>query len=210
MFGGLHFLHSFAAKRICFAESYSFFCRPSTDLRFRSKNFRKTILVQDILIATSNRISDLAILESAYLFDHMMRSINPKVAERICSRHVLYILVGKDELTSDIPQFTTIKTGKELDFYNWRQRGFLRHIGGKPVMLFAEEDDRPVHMSEVMVTLYHDMEIDPNTTILPDLTGRPLSRERLKANARADLKLFIVRRLLQFYYVVSYMDKNAS
>lgn len=104
------------------------------------KFFKKTVSVQDILIATSNRVSDLAILESAYLFDHIMRSINPKVAERICSRHVLCILVGKDELTSDIPQFATTKTGKELDFYNWRQRGFLRHIGGRPVVLFAEED----------------------------------------------------------------------
>ncbi|MEE3177974.1 MAG: hypothetical protein VX269_11520, partial [Verrucomicrobiota bacterium] len=38
------------------------------------------------------------------------------------------------------PQFVTNKTGKELDFYNWRQRGFLRHIDGRPVVLFAEED----------------------------------------------------------------------
>ena len=105
-----------------------------------SKFFKKSLLVQNILIATSVKVSDTAILETGYLFNHMMVSINDAVAERIRQRKVLCILVGKDELTSEIPQFVTTKTGKELDFYNWRQRGFLRHIDGRPVVLFAEED----------------------------------------------------------------------
>ena len=105
-----------------------------------SKFFKKSLLVQNILIATSVKVSDTAILETGYLFNHMMASINDAVAERIRKRNVLCILVGKDELTSEIPQFVTNKTGKELDFYNWRQRGFLRHIDGRPVVLFAEED----------------------------------------------------------------------
>ncbi len=105
-----------------------------------SKFFKKSLLVQNILIATSLKVSDTAILETGYLFNHMMASINDAVAERIRKRNVLCILVGKDELTSEIPQFVTNKTGKELDFYNWRQRGFLRHIEGRPVVLFAEED----------------------------------------------------------------------
>ncbi|MFL2478753.1 MAG: hypothetical protein ACJ0K4_04295 [Verrucomicrobiales bacterium] len=104
------------------------------------KFFKKSLLVQNILIATSVKVSDTAILETGYLFNHMMVSINDAVAERIRKRNVLCILVGKDELTSEIPQFVTNKTGKELDFYNWRQRGFLRHIDGRPVVLFAEED----------------------------------------------------------------------
>ena len=105
-----------------------------------SKFFKKSLLVQNILIATSVKVSDVAILETGYLFNHIMGSINDDVAERIRKRNVLCILVGKDELTSEIPQFVTNKTGKELDFYNWRQRGFLRHIEGRPVVLFAEED----------------------------------------------------------------------
>lgn len=102
--------------------------------------FKKTAMVQGILIATSDRISDYAILESAYLFDHIMKSINPEVAARIREQKVLCILVGHDEFTSDIPQFATDKTGKELDFYNWRKRGFLTRIEGRPVVLFSEED----------------------------------------------------------------------
>ena len=102
--------------------------------------FKKSLFVQDILIATSDKVSDLAVNESAYLFDQMMKDINPDVAARIRSRKVLCILVGKDELTSQIPQFVSDKTGKDLDFYNWRQRGFLRYIKGRPVVLFAEED----------------------------------------------------------------------
>ena len=37
----------------------------------------------------------------------------------------------------------------------------------------AEAIERPVHMGEIMATLYHNMGIDPNTTTLPDLNGRP-------------------------------------
>ena len=37
----------------------------------------------------------------------------------------------------------------------------------------AEAIERPVHMGEIMATLYRNMGIDPNTTALPDLTGRP-------------------------------------
>ncbi|MFT5468311.1 MAG: sialate O-acetylesterase [Verrucomicrobiales bacterium] len=102
--------------------------------------FKKGVLVQGILIATSDRISDFAILESAYLFDQIMRSIDQEVADRIRSQNVLCILVGHDEMTSDVPQFATDKTGKELDFYNWRQRGFLTRVDGRRVVLFAEED----------------------------------------------------------------------
>ena len=70
-----------------------------------SKFFKKSLLVQNILIATSVKVSDTAILETGYLFNHMMASINDAVAERIRKRNVLCILVGKDELTSEIPQF---------------------------------------------------------------------------------------------------------
>jgi hypothetical protein len=70
----------------------------------------------------------------------LMRSIKPEIAERIRKKRVLCILIGHDELTSQFPQFATDKKGKELDFYNWRQRGFLRHIGRRPTVVFAEED----------------------------------------------------------------------
>ncbi|MFT4547049.1 MAG: hypothetical protein ACI9UA_000306 [Pseudoalteromonas tetraodonis] len=106
--------------------------------------YKKGTLVQNILIATSERVSDYAHLEAAYQFDMMMRSLKPDVAQRIRDKRVLCVLVGHDELTSDVPQFATDKTGEELDFYNWRQRGFLTFIGGRlrgrPVVLFAEED----------------------------------------------------------------------
>ncbi len=102
--------------------------------------YKKATYVQDILIATSDRVSDYAHKEAAYLYDKIMRSINPKVAQRIRDKKVLCILVGHDELTSDIPQFKSDKTGKELDFYNWRSRGFLTKVGDRSTVLFAEED----------------------------------------------------------------------
>ncbi|MCE9610496.1 MAG: hypothetical protein K8R23_09915 [Chthoniobacter sp.] len=102
--------------------------------------YKKATLVQEILIATSDKVPDVVHKEAAYLFDMVMRNINPAVAQRIRDKKVLCVLVGHSELTSDVPQFVSDKTGKELDFYNWRQRGFLTSVAGRPVVLFAEED----------------------------------------------------------------------
>ena len=102
--------------------------------------YKKATYVQDILIATSDKVSDYAHLEAAYLYDKIMSSIDKEVAQGIRDRRVLCILVGHDELTSQIPQFKSDKTGKELDFYNWRSRGFLTKVGDRSVVLFAEED----------------------------------------------------------------------
>ena len=102
--------------------------------------FKKATLVQNILIATSDKVSDFTHRESAYQFDMVMKSIAPDVAARIREKKVLCVLVAHNELTSDVPMFASDKTGKELDFYNWRQRGFLTTRAGRRVVLFAEED----------------------------------------------------------------------
>ena len=102
--------------------------------------YKKCTMVQDVLIATSQRVSDHAHLEAAYQFDMIVKSIDPQIAQRIRDRKVLCLLIGYKEMTSDLPQFTSDKTGKDLDFYNWRSRGFLSWQGGRPTVVFAEED----------------------------------------------------------------------
>ena len=106
--------------------------------------YKKSVLVQDILIATSENVSDFALKESAYLFDKMMSSIDQDVAQRVRDKKVLCLLIGATEQISELPQFTTDKTGAALDYYNWRSRGFLKSIrinGRKQsVVVFAEED----------------------------------------------------------------------
>lgn len=102
--------------------------------------YKKCTVVQDIMIATSSQVSDHAHLEAAYQFDMIMSSINAEIAKRIRASKALCILLGYQELTSDLPQFSSDKTGKELDFYNWRQRGFLTRISDRPTVVFAEED----------------------------------------------------------------------
>ena len=87
--------------------------------------YKKGTMVQDILIATSEKVSDFTHLETAYLFDQMMKQLKPAIAQRIRDQKVLCLLVGHNELTSDLPQYKSELTGKELNFYNWRQRGFL-------------------------------------------------------------------------------------
>lgn len=102
--------------------------------------FKKATVVHGMLIATSERVADVAILETAWIFDRMMEHVTPEVAGRVRDRKVLCIIAAHDEVTSQIPPFRTDKTGDELAFYNWRQRGFLRNIGERMVVFFAEED----------------------------------------------------------------------
>ncbi|MDA0766158.1 MAG: hypothetical protein O3A87_05665 [Verrucomicrobia bacterium] len=102
--------------------------------------FTKGTLVEGILIATSDKVTDFTHLEAAYLFGKIMGSIKPEVAERIRAAKVLCVLVAHNEVTSDVPQFKSDKTGEELNFYNWRQRGFLTKVKGRSTVLFAEED----------------------------------------------------------------------
>ena len=134
---------------LCFvfaiALQAGFETKPLTEKQLKThkldgKFFKKGTEVEGILIATSDRVSDYAHAESAYLFGKIMQSIDKKVADRIREKRVLCILIGHDELTSEVPQFRTDKKGKELDFYNWRSRGFLRWFGPRPVVVFAEED----------------------------------------------------------------------
>lgn len=102
--------------------------------------YKKATGVEGILIVTTDKVSDLTHAETAHLFEKMMKDVRPEVAERIRKRRLLCIIFGHGELTSEFPQFRTDKTGKELDFYNWRSRGFLRWFGQRPVVVFAEED----------------------------------------------------------------------
>lgn len=112
----------------------------ATEYQLDTQFYRKSTEVEGILIATSDKVSDLAHLEAAYQFGMIMQRINKAVAQRIRDQKVLCILIGHEELTSNLPQFASDKKGKELDFYNWRARGFLTRKNGRPTVVFAEED----------------------------------------------------------------------
>ena len=75
--------------------------------------YSKVTEAEGVLIATSSKVSDLAHLEAAYQFGMIMQRISPAIAERIRDKKVLCILIGHDELTSQLPQFKSNKTGKE-------------------------------------------------------------------------------------------------
>ena len=111
-----------------------------TEYELEPQFYKKGTLAEGILIATSAKVSDFAHLEAAYQVSKMMKSLKPGFGEAIKKSKPLIILVGHNELTSDIPQFKSKKTGKELDFYNWRSRGFLTRVNKRPVILTAEED----------------------------------------------------------------------
>jgi hypothetical protein len=112
----------------------------ATEYKLDPDFFKKATMVQEILIATSAKVTDYTHLEAAYLFEKMMTDLKPDIAQRIRDQKVLCVLLAHDELTSDMPQFKSNLEGKELDFYNWRQRGFLTKEDDRYIVLFAEED----------------------------------------------------------------------
>jgi hypothetical protein len=140
--------------------------------------YKKCTLVQGILVATSAKVSDAVHHEVAYLFDAMMRDVKPEIAKRIRDQNVLCIVAAHDELVSDIPQFRSDKSGKELDFYNWRNRGFLNMKDhGRPVVFFAEEDVMEYEggMQLESILIHEFGHVVAGTGFDPEL------RERLKA-----------------------------
>ena len=100
----------------------------------------KSIKVDGILIAASAEVSDEALYETAYLFEHLMSDLAPVVAKNIRDHGVLCVIVGHDEPVSSLPGFETDLTGDDRIRYDWRQRGFLRDMHGHKVALFSEED----------------------------------------------------------------------
>ncbi len=103
--------------------------------------YTKAITVQNILIATAGTVSDYTLRETAFIFDRIMNEVRPDVAQRVRDKKVLCLIVGYHDLVSDMPQFHSDKKGKELNFYNWRSRGFLEmDKNGHPTVLFSEED----------------------------------------------------------------------
>jgi len=133
-------LPGFSLPRAAAYEIKALTDKQAEEYQLDTSFYKKCTVVQDILIATSERVSDDAHREAAYQFDMIMKRIDPAVAQRVRNRKVLCILIGHEEFTSDMPQFTTDKKGKELDFYNWRKRGFLSWKNGRPTVVFAEED----------------------------------------------------------------------
>jgi len=131
---------AFGAPKAAACEIKALTAAQAKEYKLDAGFYKKATMVQNILIATSNGVSDHAHREAAYQFDMIMKSIDATVAQRIRDRKVLCLLIGHKEFTSDLPQFASKKTGKELDFYNWRSRGFLSWKGGRPTVVFAEED----------------------------------------------------------------------
>lgn len=105
-----------ASSLICIASAHE--AKPlskeiAAEDKLDTEFFKKSTMVQDILIATSSKVTDSTQLEAAYLFDRLMTDLKPEIAQRIRDQKVLCILVAHDELTSDVPQFKSEKTGKE-------------------------------------------------------------------------------------------------
>ena len=75
----------------------------------------KSCVTQGIRIASSAKVPDLVHREAAHLLDRVLESIDPAVARRVRESGVLCVLLGHEELTSDVPQFAFLFSSPSFD-----------------------------------------------------------------------------------------------
>jgi hypothetical protein len=108
------------------------------------------------------------------LFDQGMSALVEDLHERGLDQDVSVVAWGEFGRTPII--------NKDAGRDHWPQvggallaGGGLRHgqVIGATDRLGGTITQRPVHFGEVLATLYHQLGLNPNTTTLPDLAGRP-------------------------------------
>lgn len=113
------------------------------DYQLDSQFFRKTTQAAGILIASSNRVSDIAFQEAAHRIARIMEGMATPVAKKIHQGKVRCVLLGRDELTSDLPQFATDKKGDDLDLYHRKNREFFRMTNGLATLVVVDDNLLP-------------------------------------------------------------------
>ena len=113
----------------------------SDDLR-RSLNipafYKKTLTVRGMPVIGSEKVSDYACLECAYLIDHMLADSPPWVDQALVARHVRIGIIAVVEYTMDIPenQNPGNMRPRQAAFQDRRSRG----LGGQMLPTCAEEN----------------------------------------------------------------------
>jgi hypothetical protein len=101
--------------------------------------YSKGIMVRGIPILSSNKASDYALLECAYLLDHMFASSPPWVQAAMTKAKTRMSVMGVGEYTMDLPEnmgWQSDRSPEKMAFWDKRARG----MGGLPDASCAEEN----------------------------------------------------------------------
>ena len=86
--------------------------------------YKKYINASGVAVISSDKVSDYALLEAAYLINKMLEG-HPDIAKAMAARKARMVIMGVNEFTTDMPEHSKMKP---KGFWDKRARG----LGGQP------------------------------------------------------------------------------
>ena len=113
--------------------------------------YKKHASARGLPVLASKKVSDYALLEAAYLINHMLQD-RPRVRNALIGKKLRFVVMGVTEMTTDIPEHSGMKPSK---FWDRRARG-LGPSGKCPVVSCGQENllrypGDPYHQESILV-----------------------------------------------------------
>lgn len=117
--------------------------------------YSKYVDAGGIAIVSSERVADAALLRVAELIDKMLAD-RADVRKAMVEAQVRFIIIGADEETTDIPEYSHMRPKK---YWNWRARGFGGRVvscGEENVLCYPVDryDDESIMIHEFAHTMH--------------------------------------------------------
>ncbi len=97
--------------------------------------YKKYASARGLPVLASKKVSDYALLEAAYLINHMLED-RPRVRKALIDKKVRFVVMGATEMTTAIPEYSSMKPSK---FWDRRARG-LGPTRQRPAVSCGEEN----------------------------------------------------------------------
>lgn len=160
--------------------------------------YKKHLDLDGFAIVSSEKVNDYALKEAAYLIKQVLQN-RPDILEKLAEKKVRFVVIGYDELTTQIPEYSTLKPSK---FWDRRARG-LGPSPQRPAVSCGEENllcfpGDPYHQENILIHEFahaiHLMAInaiDPGfdkklKAVYDDAMARGLWKDKYAANNRAE------------------------
>jgi len=160
--------------------------------------YKKHIDLDGFSIISSEKVSDYALTEAAYLIKQVLQN-RPDILKKLAENKVRFVIMACDEMTTHIPEHSDLKPSQ---FWNRRARG-LGPTKQRPVVSCGEENllcfpGDPYHLENILIHEFahavHHMainHIDPEfdkklKATYDDAMAKGLWKDKYAANNRAE------------------------
>ncbi len=139
---------------VCFAENLAGKARPVTappESLALDSFYKKHVSVDGFPVVSSEKVSDFALQEAAYLIDRMLVH-RPDVRKAMIENRVRFTVMASDEWTTDVPEHSDLKPP---EFWDRRARG-LGATPQRPSVSCGEENllqypGDPYHTENILI-----------------------------------------------------------